>query len=90
VTLTGLGNVMEQTIHLSGTMLTLMQKRIQGTLFGSANPTYDIPKMLELYRAGDLKLDELVTQTYRLEDINQGYRDMLEGRNIRGVIVHEA
>ena len=89
VTLTGLGGIMDKTIHLSGTMLTLMEKRIQGTLFGSANPTYDIPKMLELYRAGDLKLDELVTQTYPLEDVNRGYRDMLEGRNIRGVIVHE-
>jgi S-(hydroxymethyl)glutathione dehydrogenase/alcohol dehydrogenase len=89
VTLTGLGNIMEKTIHLSGTMLTLFQKRIQGTLFGSANPMYDIRKMLELYRTGDIKLDELVTQTYRLEDISQGYRDLLDGKNIRGVIVHE-
>jgi NDMA-dependent alcohol dehydrogenase len=89
VTLTGLGGLMEKTIHLSGTMLTLFQKRIQGTLFGSANPMYDIPKMLDLYRTGDLKLDEQVTQTYRLEDVNQGYRDLLEGRNIRGVIVHQ-
>jgi alcohol dehydrogenase (nicotinoprotein) len=89
VTLTGLGNMMEKTVHVSGTMLTLFQKRIQGTLFGSANPMYDIKKMLDLYRTGDLKLDELVTSTYALEDINQGYRDLLEGRNIRGVIVHE-
>ena len=89
VTLTGLGNVMEKTIHLSGSMLTLFQKRIQGTLFGSANPMYDIGKMLELYRTGDVKLDELVSQTYRLDEINQGYRDLLDGKNIRGVIVHE-
>jgi len=89
VTVTGLGNMTEKTIHLNGSMLTLFQKRIQGTLFGSANPMYDIRKMLDLYRTGDVKLDELVTQTYRLEDINQGYQDLLDGKNIRGVIVHE-
>jgi len=45
--------------------------------------------MLELYRDSRLKLDELVTTRYRLEDVNQGYRDLLDGRNIRGLIVHE-
>ncbi len=89
VTVTGLGNIADKTIHLSGTMLTLFQKRVQGTLFGSANPMYDIKKMLDLYRTGDVKLDELVTRTYRLEEINQGYQDLIEGRNIRGVILHE-
>jgi NDMA-dependent alcohol dehydrogenase len=89
VTVTGLGNLMEKTIHLNGAMLTLFQKRVQGTLFGSANPIYDIKKMLDLYRTGDIKLDELVTKNYRLEDINEGYQDLLDGRNIRGVIIHE-
>ena len=89
VTVTGLGNIADKTIHLSGTMLTLFQKRVQGTLFGSANPMYDIKKMLDLYRTGDVKLDELVTRTYRLEEINQGYQDLIDGRNIRGVILHE-
>ena len=45
--------------------------------------------LLGLYRSGDLKLDELITQRYRLEDINQAYRDLEDGKNIRGVIVHE-
>src|SRR5205085_6362315 len=67
VTITGIGNLTENTIHLNGAMLTLFQKRVQGTLFGSANPVYDIKKMLDLYRTGDIKLDELITQTYRLE-----------------------
>jgi S-(hydroxymethyl)glutathione dehydrogenase/alcohol dehydrogenase len=44
--------------------------------------------MLKLYRTGDLKLDELVTRNYRLEDINQGYEDLLAGENIRGVILY--
>ena len=43
-------------------------------------------KLLNLYRSGMLRLDGLVTRTYRLEDVNQGYEDMREGRNLRGVI----
>ena len=65
-----------------------MEKRIQGALFGGGNPFDEIPRMLELYRAGRLKLDELVTTRYRLEEVNQGYRDMLDGRNIRGLLIH--
>jgi Zn-dependent alcohol dehydrogenase len=42
-----------------------------------------------LWRAGQLKLEEHITNRYRLDDINQGYKDMLEGRNIRGVLIHE-
>jgi S-(hydroxymethyl)glutathione dehydrogenase/alcohol dehydrogenase len=42
-----------------------------------------------MYSAGKLKLDELVTRTYQLEDINTGYEDMRQGRNLRGVIVFE-
>ena len=69
--------------------LTLFQKRIQGALFGSGNPFDTIPQLLELYRAGQLKLDELVTNRYSLDEVNQGYRDMLDGRNIRGLLIHE-
>src|SRR5581483_10370444 len=71
-------------------VLTLFEKRIQGAVFGSGNPFDTIPRLLELYRAGQLKLDELVTNRYRLEDVNQGYRDMLDGRNIRGLMIHDS
>ena len=90
VVLTGLAHPEALTVHLSGTDMTLFRKRVQGSLFGDCNPTQDIKKMLELYRSGKLKLDELVTRQYKLEDINQGYEDLNAGRNIRGVIVHES
>jgi len=70
-------------------VMTLFEKTIKGTLFGSANPQYDIVRLLRLYDAGKLKLDELVTQRYSLDEINQGYQDLLDGKNIRGVMVHE-
>lgn len=66
--------------------LAMWQKEVRGVLFGAANPRFDIPNLLALYRSGQLRLDELVTRTYALEQINQGYRDMLEGRIVRGVI----
>jgi NDMA-dependent alcohol dehydrogenase len=65
------------------------QRRIQGAIFGACNPLHDVPRLISLYKSGKLKLDELITRTYRLEDVNQGYQDMLDGKNIRGVIIHE-
>lgn len=66
--------------------LAMWQKDIRGVIFGSGNPRFDIPNLLEMYRSGQLKLDELVTRTYSLDEINRGYEDMRSGRNIRGVI----
>ena len=79
----------DASIPISPFELVLYQKRLQGSLFGASNPSRDIPKMLDLYQAGRLRLDELVTRTYRLDDIIQGYDDMYAGKNIRGVVIHE-
>jgi S-(hydroxymethyl)glutathione dehydrogenase/alcohol dehydrogenase len=67
-------------------MLTLLQKNLQGTIFGGASPKLDIPQLLSLYKMGKLNLDDMVTRQYRLDQINEGYQDMLDGKNIRGVI----
>jgi NDMA-dependent alcohol dehydrogenase len=69
--------------------LAMWQKEVRGVLFGAGNPRYDIPHLLGLYQSGQLKLDELITQTYSLDQINQGYQDMRDGKNIRGVIVFD-
>ena len=50
------------------------------------NPQHDIPMLLSLYQAGKLNLDDMITRQYKLEQINDGYKDMLDGKNIRGVI----
>jgi S-(hydroxymethyl)glutathione dehydrogenase/alcohol dehydrogenase len=89
VVVTGLNGPGVKNIQISSFELTLFEKRIQGALFGGGNPFDDIPKMLDLYRAGHLKLDELITSRYRLEDVNQGYQDLVDGKNIRGVIIME-
>jgi S-(hydroxymethyl)glutathione dehydrogenase/alcohol dehydrogenase len=89
VVVTGLNKLMEPTIELPGSILTLFKKTVKGSLFGDCNPTYDIPRILDLYMAGKFKLDELITRTYTLDQINLGYDDLLNGKNIRGVLVHE-
>ena len=89
VVLTGLNKIMEPNIQLPGTVLTLYRKTIKGSLFGDCNPTTDIPRILGLYQSGDLKLDEIITRTYTLDQVQEGYDDLLAGKNVRGVVVHE-
>ena len=66
--------------------LAMWQKQVRGVVFGAANPRFDIPNLLALYKSGQLKLEELITRSYPLDQINQGYQDMLDGVNIRGVL----
>ncbi|MFE3291307.1 NDMA-dependent alcohol dehydrogenase [Rhodococcus sp. NPDC059234] len=86
VVLTAMGSLLDTKVTLNLSMLTLLQKNLQGTIFGGSNPHYDIPQLLSMYKVGKLNLDDMVTRQYSLEQINDGYRDMLEGRNIRGII----
>jgi len=89
VVVTGLNKLEIPTVTLSGSILTLFRKTVKGSLFGDCNPTTDIPKILGLYQAGDLKLDEIITRTYTLDEVNEGYDDLMAGKNVRGVMVHE-
>jgi Zn-dependent alcohol dehydrogenase len=77
----------ETTVNLSLADLTIMEKQLVGSVFGSANARSDIPMLIDLYRSGQLDLDGLVTRTYPLEAVNEGYADMHAGKNIRGVLV---
>jgi len=88
VVVTALGNH-DTDVSVNARELTLYQKRLQGSLFGESNPTIDISRMLDLYTNGELFLDELITSTYSLDEINQGYADMHDGANVRGVIIYD-
>jgi S-(hydroxymethyl)glutathione dehydrogenase/alcohol dehydrogenase len=89
VVVTNIHPMAETTVTLSLTWLTLFEKQLVGTVFGSANIRYDIPHLLRLYEQGQLDLDNMVTRTYTLDGVNEGYADMLEGRNIRGVMIYD-
>ncbi|MEO6956464.1 MAG: zinc-binding dehydrogenase, partial [Antricoccus sp.] len=87
---TGMGDYSKMDVKLNLFEFTLLQKDLQGAIFGGSNPRVEIPWLLSMYQEGKLKLDELVTNRYRLEDINQGYQDMRDGKNIRGIIEYTA
>jgi NDMA-dependent alcohol dehydrogenase len=61
-------------------------KTFKGLIYGGMNPRASMPMLLSMYRNGHLKLDELITRRYRLDQINDAIADLREGRNIRGVI----
>ena len=67
--------------------LFVTQKAIMGAVYGFQSPRLQIPELLALYRRGELKLKELITRTYSLDDVNRGYADLEAGLNLRGVIV---
>jgi len=85
---TAVANMMADDVKLSLFDFAMQRKELVGCIFGNANPRYDIPRLLALYMDGKLKLDEMVTTTYTLDDINQGYQDMRDGKNIRGLITY--
>jgi S-(hydroxymethyl)glutathione dehydrogenase/alcohol dehydrogenase len=86
---TNVAGINETDVSLNLFNLTLQEKQLVGSIFGSANPRRDIPHLLRLYQEGKLKLDELITQRYTLEEINDGYQDMRDGKNIRGMVMYE-
>lgn len=88
IVVTGMGGATDMDVSLNLFLFTLLQQDLQGAIFGGGNPRAEIPALLKAYEQGSLKLDELVTNTYRLEDINQGYADMRAGKNLRGMVLY--
>ncbi len=89
IVLTAAAPVTQRDIQFDLFGFAMSGKRLQGSLYGTTQSRNDIPLIADLYRNGQLKLDELITRTYRLQDINEGFADLREGRNIRGVIVYD-
>jgi len=65
------------------------ERRLMGSFYGSARPHIDMPKILELYMAGKLKLDELATHRFSLEQINEAVHSLESGEAVRPVIVYD-
>lgn len=89
IVLTSAAPVMQRDIQFDLFSFAMSGKRLQGSLYGTTQSKNDIPLIAEMYKNGQFKLDELITKTYALEDINEAFADMREGRNIRGVIVYD-
>lgn len=76
----------DTSIQVPISAFSLSAKEILGVVFGNTRSLADVPVMLDLYRQGSLRLDEMITAEYSLDDITKGYEDMHAGKNIRGVI----
>jgi len=77
----------DDSVTVKPPALTFEEKTLTGSYFGSARPREDFPRLLGLYRAGRLKLDELITHRYRIDEAPQAFADLEAGKNARGVIV---
>lgn len=87
VSMAGLDNY---SINVPGLMVCQFEKTIKGSLFGSANANFDIPNMLRLWDEKQIKLDELITHRFTLDQVNEGYELMEKGGEmLRGIIVHD-
>ena len=75
------------TVPLPVSRAVLNEFRILGSFMGSSRISEDIPKIVDLYQQGRLKLDELVTGTYPIEKINEAIESMERGEAIRNLIV---
>jgi len=79
---------LDATLTLPLAEIPVMEKSILGSLYGSGDIRVELITLLELYKAGRIHLEELITKRYRLEEINAGFKDLEAGKNARGVIVY--
>ena len=77
------GDITATDVSLSLFDLTAMRKTLKGAWFGNA-----IPHLLRPYMEGQLKLDEMITRTYTLDQVNDGYEAMRNAENVRGLILY--
>ncbi len=88
VTIVGVGKLTD-SVPFNGLMLSMSGKTVKGCYYGDTNFKGDFPRLLELYRAGKLNLDDMVSATYAIDDAGQAIEDMLGNKNARGVIVFD-
>jgi S-(hydroxymethyl)glutathione dehydrogenase/alcohol dehydrogenase len=76
----------QDKIELNLFNFAMFNQSILGTVFGSVSPRVQIPRLLKLYEAGMLDIDDLITSEYSIENVQEGYDDLAAGKNIRGVV----
>ena len=84
--LTGMTSQLTRSVNIDLQDFILMNKSLAGTVFGSCNPKADISRLARLYETGQLLLDEMITRRYRLDDVNDAYDDLRNGKIVRGII----
>jgi NDMA-dependent alcohol dehydrogenase len=83
----GVGKLDKKTLPIGPRDFSLYRKSIQGVLFGDAQFRADIPRYIDLYQQGRIKLDEMVTQEFRLDDINTCFQNILAGDRVARQVI---
>jgi S-(hydroxymethyl)glutathione dehydrogenase/alcohol dehydrogenase len=76
---------MTANVELPALHLPVTEKILTGSMYGSTRPRVDFPKFVQLYKAKRLKIDELISKRYKIEDAPLAFDEMK--KNARGVIV---
>lgn len=87
-TIVGVGSP-AKNFSVDSLSIGMSARTIKGCMYGSANPPRDFPMLLDLYQAGKLNLDDMVSKTYSIDDIHQAFVDMEANTNARGVLVYD-
>jgi S-(hydroxymethyl)glutathione dehydrogenase/alcohol dehydrogenase len=83
----GVGNMAKRSLPIDPFTLTLFRKRIQGVLFGDAQFKTDIPRYVDLFMNGQINLKDMVTQEFKLEDINTCFQNVLAGNKVARQVI---
>lgn len=86
ITIIGMMQMDHVGIPMNPTMFVALHQTMHGSLYGASVPQADFERYFNMYRSGQLRLDEAITKEYRLDQANEAIEDMVAGRNIRGVV----
>jgi S-(hydroxymethyl)glutathione dehydrogenase/alcohol dehydrogenase len=87
-TIVGVGKLTDN-VPFNALLLSMEGKTVKGSFYGDLNFRVDFPMLLDLYEAGKLNLDDMVTTTYTIDEAPQAFQDLEAGKNARGVIVYD-
>ena len=76
-----------EKIEIEPASLVGPERRLIGSCYGSASVFADFPRMISLYRSGKLKIDELITHRYGIDEVNEAFRALAAGELARGILV---
>ena len=79
----------EAEVAIPAVPLVVQEKKLIGALYGSVNPRLEVPRLIDLYLAGKLNLDDLLTRSYPLEEINEAYDALIKGEVARSIVTFE-
>jgi alcohol dehydrogenase len=79
----------DKRMNLSPLALVAEERTLKGSYVGSSAPQRDVPRMIALFRAGRLPVDQLLTHRLKLEEINEGFDRLREGVGVRQVVLFE-